>query len=49
VILGVYARKDGKRHMNLEKHREYILRKTHKKTLEIINIEILKEFALDLD
>ena len=25
------------------------LRKTHKKTLEIINIEILKEFALDLD
>ena len=25
------------------------IRKTHKKTLEIINIEILKEFALDLD
>ena len=25
------------------------IRKTHKKTLEIIDIEILKEFALDLD
>ena len=45
----MFVQRDGKKHTSMADAPKIYLKKTNKKTTSIIDIEILKEFAIDMN